>query len=170
MDETRRLVAFLLHRARDRPLALNHLNYPSNWYLAQIETDILLMGVDMAAKSRKTVPNFNGAFQTVFVDVRLAQQDKVQFEQFMQQGDDELGLLLAEFVSNGNKFSLTWDNDNSCFIASATCRDEGSVNLNHCISSRSQDWFEAVMLTVFKATVMLVDKAWSEVTSDRSWG
>lgn len=112
----------------------------------------------------------NSGFTTTFIDVRLAKADGDQFRAYMQQGNDELALEMATLVSQGHKLSLSWDNKNVCFIASVTCRDEKAINYDCCITSRSDDWFEAIMLCVFKAVVLANGKAWQEMSEKSNWG
>lgn len=170
VEELRLTITDLVQRSRDRPISLNHLKYPTNFYFRTIETMCQEIGTIMAKHTNRRSPSQKNSFDVTFVDVRLSAQDKEQFTSYMLQEADELNLNLADFIADDHKFSVTWDDENKCFIASATCRDEGSINHNCCISSRSQEWYEAMQLTVFKATVLLGGKAWTDAKTDKSWG
>lgn len=170
LDEFDRVMLSHLPRTRDRPLLLNHLNQPSAFFVRSVQNDIDVLETYMAKRTNKPVRNNPSMFNTTFVEVRLGNAEKNHFHQWMEQDQETLGIELGTFISNDHKLSVSWDDQNVCFVASATCRDESSVNHNCCITSRSQDWFEAIMLTLYKATVLLGDKAWQSQSSDRSWG
>lgn len=170
MDDYDRFVIFSLARSRDRPPALNHLGQPSAWFVRSVQSDLDALEAHMAKRTNRPARSPQTWAETTFVDIRLDNKAKTHFNQWMEQGNDEISLLLATFVSNDHKLSLSWDDQNVCFVASATCKDEQSPNHNCCISSRSQDWFEAIALTLYKASVLLGETPWTDVKNDRSWG
>lgn len=108
--------------------------------------------------------------QTTFVNIRLTDDQKKEFDGWSKEQGEELASTIAICMANNGKLSVSWDAQNACFIASLTCKDEKSVNMDHCITSRSSDWFEALTLTVFKIDVILKDKPWSSAVQASNWG
>jgi len=130
----------------------------------------MLVERDLMARNGKSTSNNKGFAEIEFVDLRL---DAVQKEEFVQWkkalGEDSYSAI-TDLVGTGHKLSLTWDDNGNCFIASFTCRDERNVNTGKCITSRSDDWYEAALLGVFKATVIFKNGAWLGATRKDNWG
>ena len=112
----------------------------------------------------------NNFAQTIFVNLRLDDQQTKQFHGWQKERGEELVDDIAIAMAEQGKLSVSWDDANKCFIAALTCKDQKSANCDHCVTSRSADWYEAVALTVFKANVLLKDKPWSEASSQANWG
>lgn len=123
----------------------------------------------MPAKAKPAGVNNNG-FSTKFVNFKLGKEDKAEFEAYMQKPADDLLEELVVFVAAGHKISQSWDDKNKCFIASATCRDESSINYDYCLTSRHHEWYPAVMMNVFKHNVMAKGTPWSDLTEEADWG
>ena len=159
-----------LVKARDRPINLNHMGYASNWFLTQLNRSILNIEVSiMPSKSSRNAAK-NSWVDITFVDIRLSKADTTAFREFMQKSPDDLSLALADFIADGNKTSMSWDSEHNTFIAAATCKNPDSVNKDCCITSRSSEWFEALMLNVFKHLVICKAGEWVGEQTDRSWG
>lgn len=123
----------------------------------------------MPAKAKSNRNNGN-LFDVVFVNVKIDIAEEGKFNAWTSRKDGEVAFDIAKAISDGHKIGLSWDSGNACFIVSATCKDDASINYNHCISSRSDDWYEALMMTVYKVQVMLADKAWSSGAERSNWG
>jgi len=132
-------------------------------FVEQLEMDIM----PPSKKQGRKATNFP---EIEFVTVRLDKEQAGAFADWVHQDDESRSLDLAEFISAGHKTSITWDDYNSCFIVSSTCKDEGSDNFNKCLSSRSNDWYEAMMMNVYKANVLLAKGPWESDASTNSWG
>jgi len=105
-----------------------------------------------------------------FVDYRLTGKDKDGFEEFFSAKYDVLAEELVQVIANGHRATITWNEKDVCFIASLVCNDERSVNKGCCVSSRSQDWWEALMMSVYKVTKILGDSDWSKMSAGSNWG
>lgn len=108
--------------------------------------------------------------EITFINYRLSAEEKKVWNAWSEKNANTAVDELAIFMSNGHKTSISWDLNNSCWIASSTCKDDKSINHNKCIMSRSQDWLEAMMLNLFKASVVCKDGDWSDMKSDDTWG
>lgn len=105
-----------------------------------------------------------------FVNINLSKAEKTQFKAWFSENQPELPRLLSVFISAGYKTSLKWDNENACFIATATCTDEGLENSGKALSSRSDDWIEALALNLFKTDVLSENGIWEASGKGNSWG
>lgn len=123
----------------------------------------------MPAKAKNN-RNTGNPFDVIFVSVKIDASEEAKFNEWTLRKDAEIAFDIAKAISDGHKIGVSWDNNNACFIVSATCKDESSINYNHCISSRSGEWYEALMMTVYKIQVMLADKAWSSGAERSNWG
>jgi hypothetical protein len=162
----------LLHNLKsylDSAVPLNHLGDPTAFFVRAINRLFLTMEVFiMPAKAQKAGANNNG-FTTKFVNFKLGKEDKIAFEQYMSQKADVLLEDLVVFISEGHKLSQSWDDKNKCFIASATCKDEGSINYDYCLTSRHPEWYPAVMMNVYKHKEMAAGSSWSDLTEEADW-
>lgn len=149
---------------------LNHLKYPSNWYINHINRKITNIGVAiMPAKSSQKRPG-NNNFNITFVDMKLSKENSLDFKEWFSRKAETVALDIASFMSNGHKISITWSNDNSCWIVSATCKDEKNVNVDCCMSSRSDDWYEALAMCCFKNDIIAKGGRWLDESTDNNWG
>jgi hypothetical protein len=77
---------------------------------------------------------------------------------------------MFELVPNGWKTSFSFDAENDCYIASCTQRDEDDINHNICVTSRSDNPFEALWLCYYKITVIADSKRLPTERADDNWG
>jgi len=105
-----------------------------------------------------------------FVNINLSKQEKTQFKSWYTEIQAELPRLVAVFIAAGYKQSIKWDNENDCFIATATCVDDSLENSGKALSSRSDDWMEAIALNVFKTDVLSEKGVWEASGKGNSWG
>lgn len=119
-----------------------------------------------------TANRFNrNAFQQVeFVTINLDTAAEKAFRIYAKDNLDKLVPMIAEFMAEPHKLGLSWDDSNNCFIASATCKNEKSENHNQCITARSDDWSEALLLLLFKHYVVAKGGTWSDVSRPIAWG
>lgn len=109
-------------------------------------------------------------WQVSFVQLKLNEETAEGFNNWMERKEAEIQLDVAVFMSHGHKTSITWDNENKCWIVSATCKDENSKNYNHCLSSRSSEWWEALCMNVYKNDVICKGGSWADKQANVSWG
>lgn len=123
----------------------------------------------MPGKSQKS-GNKRGGFTTTFVNYKLSNQEKAEFVKFAGQGDEKTQHAFVEAMGKGNKFSVSLNDEKGFYLVAMTCRDEGSVNYDFCITSRSPDWWEAVLMCVFKAHKLGYDQSWADMSDSDDWG
>lgn len=110
------------------------------------------------------------SFGVEFINVELTDEQEAAFSDWHAKNFPRMGELCAEFAMSGNKFGVSHDGDNECFIVSATCKDERQDNYNKCYTSRSDDWVEALMLCLFKWDVLFGRDTWLGKTRRNNWG
>jgi len=123
----------------------------------------------MPGKAAKTGLRKNG-FSTTFVNYKLTGKEKEDFIKFAKGDFDTHSKRIVEAMSNGMKFSFSENRENGTAIASLTCRDEGNINFDRCITSRSPDWYEALLMCVFKLDVLGGDNDWLDQAGSDDWG
>lgn len=122
-------------------------------------------------QNKKQQQNSQQQWQKVeFVNINLSKSEKTQFKAWYSENQAELPRLLTAFIAAGYKLSIKWDNENACFIATSTCIDESLNNSGKALSSRSDDWLEAIALNLFKTDVLSEDGTWESSGKGNSWG
>jgi hypothetical protein len=106
-----------------------------------------------------------------FVALRVSEEQKVAFQQWASDNEDDLPELLVNFVGDNYKVSLNLDARNDCYIASATGTDDNRINRAKCMTARSKNLMEALFLLLYKHYVMCEAGSWGDpVTSGTDWG
>ena len=125
----------------------------------------------MSSKSNNNRNGNNGGYNNItFVNVPLGNKDKAQFKSWFSDNERELPNLLATFIASGYKLSVKWDIDNQCYIATFTCDATGLTNHAKALSSRSNDWLEAIALGLWKTDVLCEDGRWPTEKQGFNWG
>lgn len=106
----------------------------------------------------------------VFSTARLTESDSKDFAKWCEGQIEDLMLGVIHLVAGGWKMSLTWDDINDCFIASVTCKDEKNRNHNVCVSSRSDNAIEAMLMNVYKIDVLHKNEKMPTRGNRDSWG
>lgn len=145
-------------------------------YLKKVSCDLFnsymtkLSEVAMPAKKQQQLQNSNGYQKIEFVNINLSKAEKTQFKSWFSEHEVEIPRLVTVFVAAGYKLSLKWDNENDCFIATSTCNDETMENGGKALSSRSDNWVEAIALNIFKTDVLSENGIWESSGKGNSWG
>lgn len=88
--------------------------------------------------------------QVEFFNAALDKSDKIAFEKWTKLETNEFHERIGNEVALGWKVSVSWDDDNQCYIGAMTQRLEGHINYNLCITSRSDIMWEAIALCAYK--------------------
>jgi len=123
----------------------------------------------MARKNSQARPGISG-INIQFVDMRLSGEHKEGFREWFQRKGDMVALDIATFISNGHKIGITWDDKHTCWIVSATCKDDANVNVDCCVTSRSDEWYEALAMCVYKNDVVANKGRWLDESNEDHWG
>lgn len=105
-----------------------------------------------------------------FCAITLDTEGKDVARKWLAAHEKDWDTLAVAIVQSGWKTSFSWDDYNDCFIASCTQRDDGVANYNVCVTSRSENMFEALMLNIYKITVMFKEKAIPTEKEKQNWG
>jgi len=106
-----------------------------------------------------------------FVPMRLSLDQKAGFEAWAKDNISDLGDYLTHLVSSSYKLSLNLDPNNDCYIVAITGTDENKLNRGLCITSRSDDLLEAIMMTVYKIVVIYDNGEWDRPDNmGQDWG
>ena len=114
--------------------------------------------------------NTNGYREFEFANLRLSEPQKAHFKGWFSENAPSFEELIASYTLVGYKHSFSWDEKNDCFIASMTCNNQKSPNANCVLTSRSEDWFEALMMNVYKTAVICEDEVWPRQSNKDTWG
>jgi hypothetical protein len=110
-------------------------------------------------------------FGTTFVNLRLSTDQKPAFEKWAENNQADMFTYLVGMVEDGYKISINLDANNDCIIVAVTGTDGNRVNRGRCMTSRSRDAIEALLMAIFKHVVLCDGGDWGEgedKTSD--WG
>lgn len=110
-------------------------------------------------------------FGVDFVNVRLEPDDKPRFLEWQKANQADLAQYIGEMLGSGYKVSVNLDDKNDCYIVAVTgttnCRD----NRGLCMTTRSDDWLEAICMAVFKHYVICDAGSWGTPEQhNQSWG
>ena len=106
-----------------------------------------------------------------FVSIRLQNSDKKAFAKWFEENRDDYYELKGVLIGSGYKFTVSYDPERDVFINSVTGTDKAVFNTNSCFTSRSNDMFEAEMLSIYKHIVLADGKDWDTiVTEHENWG
>lgn len=120
--------------------------------------------------ARKKSNRTSNQFSTKFAAVSLDKANKERFHVWFETNSSDVETYLHNLATEGWKTSFSWDQENDCFLASATMRDEDHVNYDICVTSRSGNLVEALMLNVFKIDVMHEGAKLPTEAPRNSWG
>lgn len=112
----------------------------------------------------------NKGFNIQFVNVRLTEAEKVVFNDWYAENQDDLLLLVDQIISTDNKFTISYSTEYLAYTTAVTCKDLHSVNVNWCITSRSDDMLQAIGMSVYKTLWLYADKTWADLTQQSNWG
>lgn len=105
-----------------------------------------------------------------FVSIALSSADERNFTEWYARERDNFVAMLEDLMASTYKLSLSYDFDNTCFIATISGTKSSSVNSNSSISARSDEFLEAVCLVLYKHYVMCEGGDWSEHARPSNWG
>lgn len=105
-----------------------------------------------------------------FVNAPLTAEEKKAFKAWYKGEPDKVFTGLINLIPHGYKQSVSWSDDQQCFTASLTCRDEENPNFNMCLTGRSNDYWEAHAIVFYKHEFLSEGGIWAFDTQSSSWG
>lgn len=121
----------------------------------------------MAGKPPKKYQN---AFNTEFVNVQLSEGQKKDFLKWKTEQAERIADLIGQIAVDDYKITCSWDARNQCYIASFTGKEDQRHNEHRSMSSRSDDWYEAIALNVYKHVVVFHEGTWEGDNTKNNWG
>jgi hypothetical protein len=94
-----------------------------------------------------------------FIDIRLTEEMKQEFARWLNAEPSAVWEEFVETLGQGLKFSLSWDKENECFVASFVGSSGSLSGWRYALTARSDIWEKAIHLLVFKHVVLL-EKDW----------
>ena len=91
-----------------------------------------------------------------FINVRIDEDDKVQFEIWSEGNRSNLWVDFQEYLSRGFKFSLSYDPKGDFYLATFTAAGVKliGIDLRCCLTARAPVWEVAIALLMFKHEVL----------------
>lgn len=138
-----------------------HLAETFDLICTEVEID---WGIDPMAKKKFT------GFTTKFAAIRLDATEKKAFKKWCEENAADGDVYYVELIRAGWKGSTRYDDENDCFVWSMTQMSERDVNHDVCVTSRSDNMYEAMMLGIYKINVMFQGKKLPTEAERDNWG
>lgn len=140
------------------------------YYLGNINRQ-LADGFTLTMPRKFTKQNKTSSFGDYeFYSYNLSTDEKKKFAGWVETVTDDWVLIVGTFIASGFKMSCSFSDQDNCFIASATCQDEGSPNHKKILTSRHPEWSMALLLNVFKHQEIFRSGAWPQKNESSEWG
>lgn len=140
------------------------------WFVRLLNRKLLTWETFVMPRKGQTTGKRNNQFSTTFVNMKLSVQEGKAFRAWLEKLGENAEKEISAAIGKGMKFSFSETGENGSYLASMTCRDEGSVNYDCCITSRSNSWWEALLMCAFKGGTLGWDNPWVDQTSGDDWG
>lgn len=142
----------------------------SKFFLDMLETALHRLECAMSPAKKAKANKQTDYANIEFVNINLTVKQKDTFKSWYAEVETELPNLLAAFIGAGYKTAIRFDNENECFIVSSTCIDESMENGGKCLTSRSDDWLEALALNLYKTDTISENGIWESSSNGKNWG
>lgn len=105
-----------------------------------------------------------------FVNIALDEVQKTKYALWVKVPITPIGDLIGQAIVDDYKLSVGWDDNNQCFIATLTGKQDQKFNAMRSMSARSDDWYEAICLLMFKHFEMSDAIRWDGERQRNNWG
>lgn len=139
---------------------IDHLINEANSKLLTLEN--LLMSKNKKNQSN----NYDVSFCTISLDT----EGKELARGWLKANEKDLDQFFADLIRDDWKTSISFDSYNDCFIAASTQRDDDNKNHNVCVTSRSDNLFEAIMLNYYKINILFEGRKLPVEKEKMNWG
>lgn len=156
------------YRSLKQPLKPNQP--PQPYFVRKLNRMLLTQEVFIVPSKRQKTGKAGNGFSTVFVNYKLAGDEKEAFRDYMEKGVEQHSKDIVRLMGAGMKFSFSENRDNGSYIASATMREEANINYDRCMTSRSNDWYECLIMCVYKCDTLGLDEDWVDQAGSDDWG
>lgn len=121
----------------------------------------------MAAKKQQQTNAFGS---TKFAAISLSDEEKRQFKGWWTENENDMNEYINIALREQWKSSSSYDDTNDCFIVSFTMRDPDDKNYDICVTSRSDNLWEAYGLSVWKIYVLFKEQKLPTEARKNNWG
>lgn len=121
----------------------------------------------MANKKQSSGGNWNN---TEFINLSLSEPQRKDFKNWYATEGERITDHIGQAMVDDYRLSCNWDDNNQCFIATLTGKPDQRHNASKALSSRSDDWLEAMALSMFKHLVIFKGATWSGESTKNNWG
>lgn len=105
----------------------------------------------------------------IWVNYTLTDVDKAELARVMSEQPTALNTELETALQEGYRFSVRYDSFADCFAVAMYDPNQGAKNFGKMLNSRSKDWMLAVMMTVWKHTVIFQGEWLTTTDEERDW-
>lgn len=138
-------------------------DYHKEWFI--LWCSVLAGQVDTMPK-----PNNQRFSDIEFVNYKLTNDDRTSFLAWQEKNLPHIVRLTTDLLEAGYKLSVSPDMDNGCYIVTVTSTKHSAYNKSRAMTSKSDDWQEAIMLSLFKVFVIFDGKDWEYDAELQNWG
>lgn len=103
-----------------------------------------------------------------FINYRLDKDEVRAFETWVAETNPNVYEVINDLTSAGYKMSISWDDKHTCFNVTIT-GGEASKNAGKSLSSRSDEWSNALMMCLYKHTEIFRSGTWKS-RAEESYG
>lgn len=143
---------------------LIHMRLEADGFNDALESLEIIRGVYAMAKKPFS------PFTTKFAAIRLDAAEKKKFLAWKAENVSDGDVYYVELVRSGWKGSQSYDAENDCFIWSMTQRNERDINYDICVSSRSDNMYEAMLLGIYKLLILYPNQKLPTEAARDNWG
>lgn len=105
-----------------------------------------------------------------FINQSLSEPQRKDFKSWYATEGERVPDLIGQAMVDDYRLSCSWDDNNQCFIATLTGKQDQRFNASKALSARSDDWLEAMALALYKHLVIFKGGQWSGETTRNNWG
>ena len=89
-----------------------------------------------------------------YINVVLSEEEKRDYQKWSEEHATDIWKLLEDLLSEGLKYGLSYDTENTCYIATFTGNAVSVDDKRYCLTARSGLWGDATSLLVYKHLVL----------------
>jgi len=106
-----------------------------------------------------------GQSDVIWVNYTLNEREKAQLEELTAASPDAMLGEMQKAALEGYRWTISHDSYAGCWAVTMYTRNEQDINHGLMMSSRSMDWFKALMMCVFKH-VIIFEERWDGGTPE----
>jgi len=104
-----------------------------------------------------------------WVNYTLTDEHKQALDQLVSKKPEFLELEMNDAAQDGYRWSIAWDTYANCFTVTMFTREVSSSNYGLMMSSRSKSWYKALLMCLYKHTLVFEGKWIVAPETERDW-